>query len=320
MTRPLLTAIVPEEPRAADAARARSYSEQKVIGNCRLLEQRGRRPASAPWSFAAQRLSEIEAFLRARFGAAGVDTDDAAMLFLIAANHIVLHERAIASRVPDRPPAAEVCRAWGRRWTPGASTDEVERAIALAVAKPRRYKADTLARLLGVTSAERKLLGLRTTGATDCNAVGRKAVRKADNAKRMAAQRAARPGHLSRTDYIARSDAELARTLGVCRTTIHRRKKAGTLEALIEERGLQQVCAPYKNRPSNSAHTRVARLKRPDKASPIPKPIMADLARIGAQARAATARMQHAAAPLRIAAIQFHKALNAPNHGGPDAE
>lgn len=321
--RPLLATVVPDEPRAVIAARDRSYSEQKVIGSCRLLEQRGRKPASAPWSFAAQRISEIEAFLRACFGAAGVDTDDAAMLFLIVANHIVMHERAIATRVPDRPPIAEVCRAWARRWTPGASTDEVEHAITLAVEKPRRYSAARLGELLGLRAEERSRLGIRTIRPCDQSAKDFTSTR--DHAKRLldrdrAAAKRASTGGMTREEYVAGSDAALARRLGVNRCTISRHKRAGTLAAFVAGREMQQVRRAYKNPTSNMSDGPVAQPARRHVATPVPKSVACDLARIGAQARAVAARMQHAAASLRMPALQLHTALSAANHGGSDAE
>ena len=95
------------------------------------------------------------------------------------------------------------------------------------IARPRRYRADTVARALNVTYAERQRLGLTTIGAIDVSASGRALLRKRRSKKRKADARRAK-GAVPRAVYEAES-AEHTRPwepLGISRRTFYRRKAA----------------------------------------------------------------------------------------------
>jgi hypothetical protein len=129
------------------------------------------------------RLREVEAVFEDNYGGKFLPDDDAgrADLFIIAQHirefggDIVQHIVAFAAM-------------WAR-WMPEAET----RALANEViAKPCTWKADSLAKELGVTKKQRDRLGLTTIGAIDFTARQRKRMRRkqraaADAARRLAA-------------------------------------------------------------------------------------------------------------------------------------
>lgn len=65
-----------------------------------------------------------------------------------------------------------------RTWAPWLPPDELEALVADVVARPRRFKADTIAARLGITAAIREQLALRTIGAIDKPAEQRAAERR----------------------------------------------------------------------------------------------------------------------------------------------
>lgn len=161
------------------------------LGRVKLFETRPRRNGGGAWTLAGQRLAELELLIGFRFGPRGVDTDDWGVIAAIGLNHLVAHVRLLPAR-EDRPSDVELCRGWIARFCPAADPVAIERLIAAVLRSPRRYRADTIAKLLNVTDAERRALGLRTIGATDRDAEARKADRReADRARKRAARRAA---------------------------------------------------------------------------------------------------------------------------------
>jgi hypothetical protein len=89
----------------------------------------------------------------------------------------------------------------------------------------RCWSADNLARFLGVTYAQRQALGLTTIGSVNVGKRARKEIRKVAN-KRIQERKRRTSGVRSRAEYEANSIAEMARTQGVSRMTIYRRKQA----------------------------------------------------------------------------------------------
>lgn len=190
------------------------------LGNLKLYENRPRRNGGGAWTLAGQRLVELEQLIGFRFGPRGVDTDDWRVIAAVGLNHLVTHVRALPVR-DDRPAEADLCWGWVNRFCPAADPVEVERLIAAVLRAPRRYRADTIAKLLGVTDAERRALGLKTIGATDRDAEARKADRRAADRERKRAARkaAARP----RTPTLAEQRPWAA--LGMSRATWYRKGK-----------------------------------------------------------------------------------------------
>lgn len=92
-------------------------------------------------------------------------------------------------------------------WAPWMHNDEREALVDQVLARPRRYRADTLARLLSVTDADRRRLKLWTIGAIDRTAEQRKQDRRTRSRDAKEAQRRAdgvKPRILYLTELLAR--------------------------------------------------------------------------------------------------------------------
>lgn len=125
------------------------------------------------------RIAELERFFVDTYGGRRLPDDDAGRDDLrLMLDHLAQID-------------ADCCRAWIARWCPFLADAEIEKAIARA-GIGRRWKADALARELGLTDATRTKLKIKTIGAVDCNKAQRLARRRrkrilADRARRAAA-------------------------------------------------------------------------------------------------------------------------------------
>jgi hypothetical protein len=112
-------------------------------------------------------------------------------------------------------------RPWAATWAPWLSSNETDALIA-EVGPGKRWKADALARELGLDDATRTRLKIRTIGAVDCGKVKRMTRRRR---KRIAADRA------RRAKAGARPHAQSAQSLmpwieaGISRATYYRRRR-----------------------------------------------------------------------------------------------
>jgi hypothetical protein len=107
---------------------------------------------------------------------------------------------------------------------------EITEAEASAVTEEasitrKRLTADNLARFLGMTYQHRQALRLTTIGSVNVGKRARKELHKLRARKALAAKRRA-TGVLARAEYEANSIAAVARTEGVSRMTIYRRRRA----------------------------------------------------------------------------------------------
>jgi hypothetical protein len=197
------------------------------------------------------RLREVEAVFEDNYGGKFLPDDDAGRedLFIIAQHirefggDIVQHIVAFAAMWACWMPEAEAL----------ALADEV-------IAEPRIWKADSLAKELGVTKKQRDRLGLTTIGAIDCTARQRKRIRRkqriaADAARRLAA--GAKP-HAKSAERTRPWEAE-----DISRRTWYRRKNgtdgtnsrpAGVLSGRIETvpRGPNQAALANHARKANA--------------------------------------------------------------------
>jgi hypothetical protein len=100
----------------------------------------------------------------------------------------------------------------------GEAWELIERVIA----KPYRWRPDSLAERQNITMAMRTALGLTTIGAVDCTAAERKELRRkrhAEAAETRRRERGAKP-HAESTERIKPWEAE-----GISRATWHRRRQ-----------------------------------------------------------------------------------------------
>jgi hypothetical protein len=164
------------------------------------------------------RMREIERVLASRCGRTLPDDDAGREDLRIAAHHV----RDVAGNIVK----------WARLWAPWCTEHEAQELAEDVIREPRRWKADTIAWVLGVTMAERTALKLTTIGAVGTTSETRAAEHRARKAERQAARRRA-AGATPRAQYEAGS-VERARpweSQGISRRTWFRRRGTGAKTA-----------------------------------------------------------------------------------------
>lgn len=151
------------KPKASVGKRA--YASQRRVGDCDLLEQGAFTGSKKPLPLV--RLREIEALIRYRCGPGGCVTDDADLFLFVGLNHLARYYRTVVPKKSRWEPFASVARTWVARWLPAVPPDIVADAIRRVEARPRKYTAETLGRLLRLNRNERVALDIRTFRAAD---------------------------------------------------------------------------------------------------------------------------------------------------------
>jgi hypothetical protein len=160
----------------------------------------------------AVRLAELSRFLRHRYS--GHVTDDQQGR---AALYVLLNHLAFLPVDQDRRLRIAV-----RDWAPWMPADEVDSLLASIACKPRRFKAATLGKIIGLTYADRKALRITTIAATDMPDTK---VLERERSKR----RRAGKGAKAREASDAR--AKPWESLGISRRSFYRHKAAETVPA-----------------------------------------------------------------------------------------
>lgn len=147
----------------------------------RKHRRKRRGPAGAGGSVVGIRVAEIGRVFADNYGDALPDDDAGRDDLFVLLNHAAYYTDA-------RPRMRTVACAWAP-WLPADALDDL---IADITARPLRWRADSLAKRLGVTDEQRTRLALRTIGAIDVTADERHERRKerdrlAKEAKRRAA-------------------------------------------------------------------------------------------------------------------------------------
>jgi hypothetical protein len=182
-----------------------------------IQRERRRRPVS----IVTLRLAELNRLLTDRHGGEVLADDDAGRDDVM----IVAHHMASCTGGQPRKTAA-----WIALRAPWMASGEVEAIIAGAIAKPRRWRADTLAKRLNLTEADRRRLRITTIGAVDFNQAARharqKARKKARDRQRAAAKRTS-AGKTPRADWLAAAFTTIKpwAAAGISRRTWERRRK-----------------------------------------------------------------------------------------------
>lgn len=139
-----------------------------MVGNCTIGYKHKGAPLK-PIRISALRKCEIERLIQLRYGGP-CDCDDGAVYFYIVANSIALSTLcANANRHDPISSVKTLLRGWAANWVPRVAANEIDYAVAQAIAKPRWWRADTAATLLHLTMAERAAAHITTIGATDCD-------------------------------------------------------------------------------------------------------------------------------------------------------
>jgi len=231
--RNLLAAVIEaNDPVAADSARVVPEGARKVKVGAAVLGYRKRRGRG---SIATIRLREIERIISLRYGPGGCDTDDGGAYAILAGHCLIprLLERH-AGRADVLTMVVDRFTAWCTRYVPELDPGEVVRIAGSAFREPRQFRADSAARLIRLTMAERTAARVSTVGAIDCDAAGRKELSREAHRVRsrehMAEKRRA-AGARTREEVQANSVAARCRAMGISRATYYRRLKAGQIEA-----------------------------------------------------------------------------------------
>jgi len=190
---------------------------QTDIRRAELARERRRRPVS----IVALRLAELNRLLTHRHGGEVLSEDDAGRDDV----EIVVHHLACAAGDQPRNIAG-----WIALRAPWMAADDVRRIIDQATTKPRRWRADSLAKRLNLHEAERRRLRITTIGAVDLDRAQRAAARRARKRERDRERAAARrkvAGAKPRAEYIATALTTVRPwvTAGVSRRTWERRRR-----------------------------------------------------------------------------------------------
>jgi hypothetical protein len=114
--------------------------------------------------------------------------------------------------------------AWLARRAPWFVGEDRDRLIAAVMNNPLRWRADTLGRMLGLTTAERSMLKIRTIGPIDSTAAERKEARRLKNIDRKRAiRRAAGKSPRDRSQKSINAQAPW-KAAGINRSTWFRRR------------------------------------------------------------------------------------------------
>jgi hypothetical protein len=115
--------------------------------------------------------------------------------------------------------------AWLRQRAPWFDGEERDRLIEAVLDNPLRWRADTLGRMLGLTTAERTMLKIRTIGPIDSTAAERKEARRiAGIERKRSSRRAAGVGPRPKSDGKSLNAQAPWRAEGINRSTWFRRR------------------------------------------------------------------------------------------------
>jgi hypothetical protein len=173
------------------------------------------RNGKKPTSMAPLRCAEIRRLFVSRYGRVLPDDDAGRDDARIMCHHLALMSGDQRLRM----------KSWLTVWTPWMSADEMASLITNVIAKPIRWRADTMAGRLGLMEADRARLGITTIGAVDVSKAEREAARKARKRQAKREKRRAK-GAIARREHLAQSKEQAKPwiTEGISRRTWYRRQ------------------------------------------------------------------------------------------------
>lgn len=225
------------------------------------------------FGFTARRLHEIERLIELRHGGP-CDTDDGEIYFTLAVHCLMPRELQRSAGRPD--PVARIIEgvtAWCERWLPRLPRLAMTQGIEAALSMPRLFRADTAAKMLRVTQAERRAADIATIGAIDADAEERARLRKERHAARSRERReVARASGTTqpRSEYEAASVAAECRRLGISRATFYRRRKAEAAAANAAPPADMEACDTSRAQHEDSSRVAHGTCLTPPKARPTP--------------------------------------------------
>jgi hypothetical protein len=169
-------------------------------------------------SMSALRLADLRRVYAARYGRTLPDDDAGRDDASILAHHLYW----------AGPPegAGKRIRAGYEIAAPWMTSPEVAEIVAKITDRPIRWKADTLAKVLNLTEAERRRLHVRTIGAVDMSKAERLQARKLRDRQNKRTKRRAK-GAKPRAEYEAKSKNRIKPwiALGISRATWYRQNR-----------------------------------------------------------------------------------------------
>lgn len=224
--------IEASDPAAAASPRVVPEGARKVKVGAAVLGYRKRMGRA---SIATIRLREIERVIDLRAGTADSDTGSDRAFAILAGHCLIprLLERH-AGRADVFALMVDRFTAWCTRYVPELGLGDVVRIAGRAFREPHQFRADSAAKLIRLTMAERTAARVSTIGAIDCDTASRKELSRESHRVRsrehMAEKRRA-AGARTREEAQADSVAARCRAMGISRATYYRRLKAGQIEA-----------------------------------------------------------------------------------------
>lgn len=158
-------------------------------------------------------LRQLQAVIACRYGGP-CDTDDGAAYLILSANAIANKPGTTATDITH----------WREQWTPHVPQDDAENIIQRALAKPRRFRADSAGRLIRLMDEERTKLKITLIGAIDLPKDKRTIRRREKNRQRKEEQRR-NDGVRPRAQYLAEAAAKRAQWGGKSRASYYRALK-----------------------------------------------------------------------------------------------
>jgi hypothetical protein len=184
------------------------------------LQKKRRRQRADPIRFmVVNRMDDLEHLFLDRYGLYLPD-DDAGWEDLNIVAHYFAHLRLSAAKIIAR------IVDWAAIWAPSYPTDKVTKCAEEAVAKPRKWKANTLAWKLGLTMEQRTRLKIKTIGAINVKPKDRPTYLREHHRQRKEDDRRAN-GVRPREAYLAGSISAVEPwvALGMSRATWYRKGK-----------------------------------------------------------------------------------------------
>lgn len=181
----------------------------------------------APFNVNGVRLAGIQRLIEHRYGGP-CDCDDAHHYLSAAFNAI-----ALGLQLKRRKASLAHFKNWARRWCPTADPNDVDDLAARVIARPRRMKASTIGKLLGLSSAEHSALNIEAIyPADDDTFEQRKKREKAERDRAAKEQKRREEGRRPMNDIVDNSDKAFCSRHGIAYRTFKRRKAEGP-DALI---------------------------------------------------------------------------------------
>jgi len=174
------------------------------------LHREIRKRYAAKFDFRSKRINEIEMLIEDSYGDCLPNNEQGREYAIVAMHHLLACDR----------------QQWLDHFAPWMSEFERRRMIAKVIARPLRYRADTLARKFEVSYEQRKRLGITTIGALGFPKAARKRERKQNARARSERHRRAKGARVW-AEYVAASHTKLKpwKTEGIDRATWYRRRR-----------------------------------------------------------------------------------------------